>query len=224
MPTTEIADIHRRIIAVLLKGARIRAGRSVEECAGVIGVKPDMICAYEEARCDMSLPELEVLAYFLRVPIKSFLEGDDESLVMPDSPPGPQVMDLRHRIIGALLHQAREEKGRSRKDLAALIHCTPRRITRYEQGQVPIPLSHLEALAEQLSVPLSYFLDEGIGSMGEREQRDRQGDIFQSLPDDVRAFVADPASVPYLRVAMHLAQMPAGTIRQLAEGLLDITY
>jgi transcriptional regulator with XRE-family HTH domain len=225
MPTTDASAIRRKIVGVLLQGARLRAGRTKKECADVIGVTPGVLAAYEEGRRDISLPELELLAYFMRAPVSSFLEGEDESLVTLDSPPpGPQVMSLRNRIIGALLREAREQSHTSQKDLAHAMGCTPRRITQYEHGLKPIPLTQLEMAAECLGVTLSNFLDEGIGTVGERELQDRQYDAFKALPEDVRAFVVQPVNATYLRVAMNLAEMPAGAIRRIAEGLLDITY
>jgi len=224
MPTTDTFAIRRKIIGVLLQGARLRAGRTKKECADAIGVTPAIISAYEQARRDISLPELELLAYYLHAPVLSFWEGEDESLVLPETPPSAQMLALRNRIIGALLHELREQKGKTRQELAQAAECSPRRVSQYEQGQAPIPLVQLEAIAEALGVSVSHFLDEGVGAIGERELQDRQYEMFKTLPEDVRAFVALPASTPYLRVAMHLADMPAGTIRKLAEGLLDITY
>jgi transcriptional regulator with XRE-family HTH domain len=224
MRTTDAFAIRRKIIGVLLQGARLKAGRTKKECADVIGVTPGILSAYEEGHRDISLPELELLAYFLHVPVVSFLEGDDESLVQPETPPGTQVIELRHRIIGALLREAREQKGKSQKELAQVIGCSPRHLSQYESGQHSIPLTELEALADELNLPLLHFLDEGVGSLGERELQDRQYDEFRSLPEDVRAFVVEPVNIAYLRVSMHLAQMPADTIRHIAEGLLEITY
>ena len=224
MPTTDAFAIRRKIIGVLLKGARLRAGRTKQQCADVIGVTPGILSAYERGHRGISLPELELLAYFLHVPVGSFLEGDDESLVRRETPPGTQVIELRHRIIGALLREAREQKGKSQKELAQVMDCSPGLVGQYESGHRPIPLTQLEALAEELGLPLSHFLDEGVGTLGERELQDRQYEEFESLPEDVRAFVAAPVNIAYLRVAMHLAQMPADTIRRIAEGLLEITY
>lgn len=224
MPTTDAFAIRRKIIGVLLQGARLKAGRTKRECARVIGVTPGILSAYEEGRRDISLPELELLAYYLHVPVTSFLEGDDESLVSLDSPPSAQVITLRNRIIGVLLREAREKKGKSQKDIAQVLGCKPRRIGQYEAGQAPVPVAYLEVLAEELDVPMSHFLDEGIGKIGERELEDRQLEAWRMLPEDIREFVVQPTSLTYLRVAMHLAQMPADTIRKLAEGLLEITY
>jgi transcriptional regulator with XRE-family HTH domain len=224
MPTPDAFAIRRKIVGVLLQGARLKAGRTKKECADVIGVTPGVLSAYEEGRRDVSLPELELLAYFLHVPVSSFLEGEDESLVMQDAPPSSQVMMLRSRIIGALLREAREQKGKAQKELAQEVGCSPRRIGQYESGQKPIPLMQLEVMAEYLGVSLSHFLDEGVGMVGERELQDRQFQAFSALPEDVRAFVAQPTSETYLRVAMRLSEMPPETIRTVAEGLLDITY
>jgi transcriptional regulator with XRE-family HTH domain len=224
MPTTDVFAIRRKIIGVLLQGARTKAGRTKKECANVIGVTPGIFSAYEEGRRDISLPELELLAYYLHVPVASFWEGEDESLVTADAPPGSEVLPLRHRIIGVLLREVREHKGMTHKDLAQVLACNPRRVGQYEAGQTPLPITHLEALADELDVPLSHFLDEGVGKMGERELHDRQLEAWKTLPEDVREFVVQPSSLTYLRVAMHLAQLPADSIRKLAEGLLEITY
>jgi len=224
MPTTDAFAIRRKIMGVLLQGARLKAGRTKKECASVLGVTPGILSAYEEGRRDISLPELELLVYYLHVPVSSFLEGDDESLVSLDAPPSSQMMTLRNRIIGVLLREVREHKGKSQKDVAQSIGCTPRRISQYEAGQIPIPVTHLEAVADDLDVPLAHFLDEGVGKVGERELEDRQLEGWRTLPENVRDFVVQPTSLTYLRVAMHLAEMPADTIRKLAEGLLEITY
>jgi hypothetical protein len=40
----------------------------------------------------------------------------------------------------------------------------------------------------------------------------------------VRDFVLQPINTPYLQVAMNLSRMPAETLRQIASGLLEITY
>ena len=98
---------------------------------------------------------------------------------------------------------------------------SPRRPVRIRP--TPIPLTQLEALAEELGVPVSHFLDEGVGTIGERELQDRQYEEFKSLPEDVRAFRRQPSPHAYLRVAMHLAKCPPIPFR-IAEGLLEITY
>ena len=134
------------------------------------------------------------------------------------------ALALRRKIIGVLLRQARTQADMSQKELAKTLNVPPRRITQYEYGQRPIPVAELLEFAEALRVPMSYFVDEGVGRVGEREQAQSQFERFAELPDDVRAFVSRYTNLPYLRVAIRISDMDADRIRKIAEGLLDITY
>jgi transcriptional regulator with XRE-family HTH domain len=60
----EALAIRNRIIGILLRDARVSAGRTKQECATLLGVPVSTITAYEEGRKPISLPELEVLAFF----------------------------------------------------------------------------------------------------------------------------------------------------------------
>jgi transcriptional regulator with XRE-family HTH domain len=116
------------------------------------------------------------------------------------------------------------EAGYSQKDLAKVLECSSGRITSYELGRLDIPLLELEKLASFLDVPLSYFLDQGIKPRGDRiAGMDELGRLAQ-LPQDVREFMLQPANLLYVRVAMQLSTLSAKTMRNIAEGLLDITY
>ncbi len=213
-----------RIIGVLLRDARRRAGRSKAECADALGVSTDTIEAYEEGRTPISLPELEVLGYTLGTPIHRFWEGEPELTSEEERPDFRTVLDLRNRIVGVLLRQARLEANVTQEDLAEVLNCFPDRIAEYEHGTEPVPLSELELIANHLEVPVQRFVDGRDGVVGEwhrQQEIDRQ---LHELPDDVQAFVAKPVNIKYLEVAMRLSQMPASKLRAIAEGLLEITY
>lgn len=219
----ETLAIRNRIIGILLRDARIRAGRDKRECAALLGVSTSTITAYEEGRKPISLPELEVLAFFLDVPVNHFWKHDPQLLSEQSPPPIQEILALRHRIIGALLQKARQESGKSRKDLAKLLGCPVSRITAYEYGERPIPLTELEVLANALNRPLEYFLDQA-GPIGEWEEEQRALRAFRELPPEIREFVSKPINRSYIEIAMKLAEMPASALRQIAEGLLEITY
>jgi hypothetical protein len=51
-----------------------------------------------------------------------------------------------------------------------------------------------------------------------------QFELFKELPADIRDFVLKPINVSYLELAMKLAALPAGALRAIAEGLLEITF
>ncbi|MDY6876254.1 MAG: helix-turn-helix transcriptional regulator [Chloroflexota bacterium] len=222
--TEKMSALRNRIVGLLLRDAREKARKTKRECATALGVSTHTITAYEEGRKPVSLPELEVLAYILDAPITLFWERDPE-LVMEEKPlPLQEVLALRHRIVGALLCQARLEAGVSQKELAEVVGCSSSRLSAQEHGEQPIPLAELELLAQYLHLPMEYFLDNQEGPVGEWH---RQQDVWRrlhELPREVQEFVIQPINIKYLEVAMKLAQMPAGGLRAIAEGLLDITY
>ena len=224
MHKPEAATIRKKIMGVLLKNARLRAGMNIKDVSQATSLSSSAISAYEYGRRDISLPHLEVLAHTYRVPITYFWS---ETPVIDDHDqdwPAQKALELRRRIIGVLLRQARTEAGYSQKDLAKALGCTSARITSYEFGRTDIPLADLEKLVSFLDVPLAYFLDQGIKPRGDRIAGTDELERLAQLPEDVRSFMLQPANLLYVRVAMQLSALSANAIRHIAEGLLDITY
>ena len=217
--------LRNRIISLLLRDAREQAEKTKRDCAVALGVSTGTITAYEEGRKSISLPELEVLSYVLDVPVSHFWKKrDPEDLEPNEEPPLREVLALRHRIVGALLRQARLSADISRKELAELLGCSVGRITSYEFGRLPIPLAKLELMAQHVRLPLEHFLDEQEGPVGEWNRQQETFRQFCELPREMQEFVARPVNVKYLEVAIKLSQMPVGGLRAIAEGLLEITY
>ncbi len=211
-----------RIIGVLLRDARRRAGWSRAECAEALGASPDAFKAYEEGRAPVSLPELEVLGYLLNTPITHFVRRDSELKSRPDDLDFGAILNVRHRLIGALMRQARLEAGLSQEDLAELLNCTTERISDYERGRQAVPLAELELLAPHLEVSLEHFMDDGRGTVGGWHRQRELDSRFHDLPAELQAFVADLDNKPYLKLAMTLSQLSASTLRELAEVMLEI--
>lgn len=216
--------LRNRIIGLLIRDARRQAEKSKRECAAALGVSSSTITAYEEGRKAISLPELEVLAYVLDVPVAHFWEGEPELAEGEPALPLEEVLALRHRIVGGLLRKARLEADLSQKELAETLGCSGSTISSYELGKRPIPLAELELLARRLKLSLEYFLDTLEGPVGEWHRQQEACSRFLELPEEMQEFIVRPINVKYLEVAMKLAGMPAGGLRSIAEGLLDITY
>ncbi len=214
----------RHMLGALMQGVRAKQGKTKQDCAQAMSVTVATYTAYEEGRRDATLPELELLAYYLKVPVRLFFERPERLLADDPSVPAEKVIALRQRIIGALLRQARQDKGKSVKDLAARLGVTTRRISDYELGRKPAPLSQLQEAADMLGMPMSYFIDEGVGPVGEQELLRSQFEKFTELPDDLRKFAVNPTNVSYLRVAQRLSDMTTEQLRNLAASILDITY
>lgn len=225
MLTEEAKTLRNKILGVLLRDARLRAGKTLKDCAAVLDCSPNAIAQFELGHKPLSLPQLEVLAYFLDVPISRFFDGydlppEEEQLL----PPFADIMAARRRIIGALLRQRRLETGHSQKECAELLGCSTSCISQYEFGQRDIPIPELETLAKFLSIPMTSFLDETASTLARHWQTKREIERFMALPPDVRQFVAEPSNALYLQVAMRLSEASADTLRRIAESLLDITY
>jgi transcriptional regulator with XRE-family HTH domain len=99
-------------------------------------------------------------------------------------------------------------------------------IAHYEFGQLEIPLHQLETLAGYLNISLDFFMDQGIASQDDDLRGATLDEIaqFSQLPADVREFISNPANLLYIHIAMKISNVPADTLRGLAEGLLEVTY
>lgn len=224
MPNRQIVELRNRIIGVALRSARERAHMSHAECAEVLGLTPEQLASYEAAETSISLPEMELLGRFLAIPLHTLrservaVSDDRVQLPLP-----AYFLPLRHRIVGIRLQQARLESGRSLEELAALLELPAEQLAAYEFGEVPMPLAELELAARALGVSLDSFGDRD-SHVGRWHTLQSDFERFAELPDAVREFVARPINLSYLELAMKLAQMPAGSLRQIAEALLEITF
>lgn len=224
MPNQQAIERRNRIIGTLICGAREHARVTPDSCAEVLGISPAHFAAYEEGAELISLPELELLGRYLGSPLytlcRESLDGEDGEEKLP----APQLfLSLRHRIVGVRLQQARMQAGHTQEDLAELLEQPVSTIAAYEHGELPIPLAELELVARALVSPLDIFLDSD-SEVGMWHQAQQEFEHFTELPAEIREFVLRPINRSYLELAMNLAGMPAGALRQIAEGLLEITY
>lgn len=212
-------------LGALLKDARQVKDQTPAACANAAGIEPSAYQAYEAGEASPSLPELELLAYFLDVPLPYFL-GDrplsEQRANGHHPPPAADLAALRHRIIGLQVRQARHAARLALPDLAAHLHLSPEQLAAYELGQWPIPLPELEAIAARLGVPVEHFF-ETEGPVGQWDSARRATERLQQLPPELRDFISQPANEDYLRLAQRLSQMPVGQLRGIAEALLEIT-
>jgi transcriptional regulator with XRE-family HTH domain len=217
--------IRTRKLGVLIRDARVAARKTLTECAAAIGVTGGILRAWEEGRRAPSLPELEVLAYYLDLPIRHFWGRE----AISDDPPAtdalnlPALVAVRQRMIGAMLRQEREKASISVRVLAEQTGVPASRIKSYELGERPIPMPDLEVLMAILGGQVEALFDQ-TGPIGHwMTQQDAIRDILQ-LPEEIQAFVCKPVNRPYLELALKLSSMSTDKLRSVAEGLLDITF
>jgi len=224
MNTPSQITLRTKKLGVLIRDARLAARRSPEECAGAMGVTKSVFRAYEEGRHAPSLPELELLAFYLKLPIEHFWGKASLSGEEPANEPLDltRLVELRQRMIGALLRQERTNANLSLKALAEETGISGARLKAYELGERSIPLPELEALISSLASRVENFFDQN-GPIGQWMNDEKSMRQFLQLPRDLQAFVCQPVNRPYLDLARKLSIMSNEQLRSVAEGLLDIT-
>jgi transcriptional regulator with XRE-family HTH domain len=219
----ELYTLRARMLGVLIRDARVAAGYRVEDLAAEISVAPETVIDWEFGRSVPSLPQLELAAYILQVPVSHFWGTETlEQQHTQRTIDGYEYVMLRDHMIGAIIRSTREANGSSLEAVADQIGVEPSLLEAYELGNQPVPMTILVSLSSALSVNLDYFLERN-GRVGEFFEVQKSMKIFEMMSDDVREFVSSPANQAYIKVAMSLSTMPTDDLRKFAEGLLDIT-
>ncbi len=222
----EIHALRARVLGVLLRDARLASGNTQAEVAKELGVSEDQVRDWEFGRDAPSLPQLEMIAYFLGVPVSHFwgtktLSAGQEARDVPV--PQGDYSELRDRIIGVLLTVARKDSKYSQEELAKVAGLSVETVRAYELGQKAIPFPELTSLATVLRKPMSYFLED-TSRLGSWLALQEEYQRFAELPEEVRAFVVQQTNLPFIEVAMRLSGMPLKELRTVAEKILDITW
>lgn len=216
--------IREKKLGLLIRDARMAERRSIKECADAIGVKAGVFRAYEEGRRAPSLPELEALVFFLKIPISQFWGNETVS-----DAPAPltyeditRLIALRQRMIGALIRQERTNANMSIRNLSAETGISQPRLKAYELGERTVSVPELEGILAAMGSRIEVFFDQN-GPVGEWMSGQLAMQKFMNLPKELQDFVCQPVNRPYLELAMKLSSMPRDKLRSVAEGLLDIT-
>lgn len=218
------ADIRAKKLGVLIRDARLKAGETMKDCGDIIGASGRTISKFEDGEKSPSLPELEVLAYYFDIPVEQFWGEKTRSTEQPLEALGDieQRIDLRDRKIGLALRQAREKKEKSMTEVAEELGITVYRLKSYEKGKFSVPLPVLEQLVDIYDLDIEQFRVD-TGPIAEwAAQKQAVGD-FVHMPQDLQQFVVKPINRPYLEIARKLSKMEVDRLREVAEGLLEIT-
>jgi transcriptional regulator with XRE-family HTH domain len=212
-------------LGVLIRDARLVARMTLPECAQLVGVTGGTLRAWEEGRRAPSLPELEVLAYSLHLPLHHFWSKQAMSDDAPqtDTMNLPVLIGIRQRLVGALLRQQRENTSLSLQALSEQSGISLVRLKAYEMGERPIPLPELESLIALLGGQIEAVFDQ-TGPVGQWMSQQKAVQDFLQLSPELQNFVSKPVNRPYLDLAMKLSGMSTEKLRSLAEDLLDITF
>lgn len=211
-------------LGILLRDARLSAGKSLKDCGDAVGVSGSTMGAYEKGERSPSLPELEMLSYYLKIPLDHFWKDQiletDESIL--DSLQVEHALILRNRAIGDVLANLRKQAGITYKEVDEKTGISPRRMKKYETGDNTMSVPELELLTNALGVSMNAFR-EHESVVGQWIAAQGGINEFLSLPTKVQVFVTTPVNLPYIELAEKLSKLSAENLRSIAEGLLEIT-
>ena len=218
----EAARLRAKIGGVLIRQSRMAASRSIEDCADHLQVSPELATAWEYGDDLPSPSQLERLASYLNVSVRSFWQ-DHEPVELADvAVEQDQSLALRQRLLGGLLRVARDLKGISIEQLSEMTAIDPSLLQEYEYGGRAIPMKHLLVLANALDRDLEYFLESGHELDAEIE-----GDSAATAPvansKDKQRFAVDRKTQGIIKLAVAFSQIPSEELHRIADALLLIS-
>lgn len=215
-------SLRAKKLSLLIQDARLFASRSPEDCAAALDISLEQYRAFEDGSLSPTLPQMEALSFFLKVPLDHFWDGQ----LLCGQPAGKdgqrRYQSLRSRTIGTRLLMERTRAGLELEQLAEQTGVEAGRIRDCENGSECLSLPELETLSAALELPIQGFFDQK-GIIGQWVSGQKELENYQALPEDLRKFISQPVNRPYLTAAVHLSQLPAAQLRALAELLLNIT-
>ena len=211
-------------IGFKLSKARELCQFPIEVVSSITSLPQEKIQRLENGIESPSLPELEILAQTYQIPLPVLLgtpsSYDAHNLNDPERIKA--FINLRTRIIGALLKKSQLERSITSEELSEMIGIPEEEIERYESGTHPIPEPVLALFCEKMGLDLSTFLSP-ISTQVESTVADHV-EKKETLPADLAEFVTNAANRPYFELAKKISSLDAASLRAIAESLLDITY
>lgn len=219
---TELYRVRARILGVLIRDARQSAQMSAATCAERVGVPVETFDDWELGHAVPSLPQLELLAYTLKLPISYFWGTDLLAPELHQRLDAEEYHRLRDRLIGMALREARKNARLTVAKLAEAAGVSADHIRAYETGLRAIPMPVLASFASVCRVSMTHFL-ENDNRVGRYLLLQEDIKRFNDLPETVRQFVTQPVNQPYLDLALRLSQMKTDELRAIATAILEIT-
>lgn len=215
-------QLRGKILGVLIRDARIAASRTIDDCAQHLHITPETFEAWEYGDEVPSLPHLELLAYYLNIPVSHFWSETLRSQAAQSANIEDEYIALRNRMIGALLRSSRNHHNISIEDLSITTKINAQLIRQYEYGEIAIPMNQLTVIAEALNQSLDYFL-ERHSYIGELLAMYAEWQKFIDLDDDTRQFALEGTNSNFIKLAMLFSTIQRETLHDIAESILDIT-
>lgn len=223
---SQFSETRAQKLGKVLASYRDANEKSIVKTASFLGITPDELMKFESGETSPSLPQLESLAHFFKVPLDALVDQNPIEPVVKFTPEKiPAIISLRNRIIAVLIKRARLDQNRSAEEIETNFGLEAGTLEGYESGKVSIPLPALEGICSILGISLNSL----ASNPAQPVQHETQPEVTPvaetlQLPEEIYDFVANNSNLPYLQLAKRLSEMDAAKLRNIAESLLEITY
>lgn len=150
-------------IAERVKKIRKLKNRSLHDCAKRLDISKKDYHQFEEGQGVLSLPEIELLAIFLEVPIPSLFEpseaGLDRLLLLSDERK-PSYKHLRNKMIQTKLNIEMADLDISVENLNQDTGIPLETLKSYQNNGARIPFAHLAIICDRLGISIKSLLPE----------------------------------------------------------------
>lgn len=216
--------IRTKKLGLLLYDARITTGKSIQDCTKITSIASERLTGFEAGLISPTLPELEILSFFYKIPLEHFWGNDilSENEHNQQTKKFKQLMAIRHRVIGANIKSTLDDKNILPEEFAKSLNLDPDIFQKNLSGEKEIPIPLLEMISRNLDCRIEEFFDTQ-GIIGNWRSEMIESQRLKEIPDDLREFISKPINVPYIELAIRLSELDVNKLRAVAEGLLEIT-
>ena len=222
----QLLSIKAKKFGLRLSSFRKSRGISLDSLCRWTGISQDEIEKIESGESTLSLPEIEVIALKMGLSAADLVSGEinAEKDAEAELALNGQFISLRDRMIALSLRKARSEHNKSLEEIAEKVGISTSELNDYESGAISIPWPVLDCLCSVYELPVSSLLSIPVKTEKDEVQNTSPQAVPASNGDEMSKFINNPANKPYLDLAKRLSELDAGKLRNIAEGLLEITY
>lgn len=195
---------------------------SIHDCATILGYPKKTYHSIEEGTTPLSLPELELLALYFGVSPALFF-NDDQLPIYPlllKEDIRPHYLNLRGKMIQAMLAGAQDRKGYSLKDIEEATDIPGDVLKAYNNGDCPIPLQDLLQIIDFLDIPLDALI-EPVWEADNIPEKISTNDDWQPEFVETETNEIQVEEDPYQDMLAAFRSLPKTDQAQIAKILLD---
>jgi transcriptional regulator with XRE-family HTH domain len=208
-----------------IRNIRKAKKRSIHDCATLLDISKEHYLRFENGSAPLSLPDIELLAWFFDVPLRVFIDDspiEDYKLSIPELSLRPKYNQLRHKMIQAQFNVLKQKTGITLGELHEKTGIPQEALADFANGSAPIPISNLVLIANGLGESLDYFFSNGHQMDDPQpEQAEQKSPKWQPEYPESEEAQNDQKTGPYEQLMSALKHISNDDRAQIAKILLQ---